>query len=102
MNKKLKVGDLVPSMKLITIDNQAITIAPTNPTKSQLLFFVAPGCPICKSLFPILKSSYRVEKQWLDVILASDGDEAQQRAMIKQHKLEKLPFVHSKELPALV
>ncbi|NRA52780.1 MAG: redoxin family protein [Gammaproteobacteria bacterium] len=98
MSQKLKVGDLAPTMDLMTVTNHPITIAPKNPTKSQLLFFVAPGCPICKSLFPILKSSYRVEKDWLDIVLASDGDDQKQLAMIEQYKLQQLPFVLSKEL----
>ena len=98
MNQRLKVGDKAKPFTLTTLDNASITIAPNKPSKSQLLFFISPDCPICKSLLPILKSTYRVEKNWLDIVLASDGNEQKQRDMIKQHQLEQFPFVLSKEL----
>ncbi len=98
INQKLTVGDTAPAMHLTTISGQEIAISTTNSKRSQLLFFVSPDCPICKSLFPLLKSSHQVEKKWLDIVLASDGDEEKQRMMIKQHQLESFPFVLSKEL----
>nr|WP_274616692.1 redoxin family protein [Vibrio fluvialis] len=66
--------------------------------KSTLVLFVAPSCPICKVLLPLINSLQKAESSWLNVVLASDGDEPAQRALIAQHKLENIPYVLSQEL----
>jgi methylamine dehydrogenase accessory protein MauD len=44
--------------------------------RSTLVLFVSPTCPVCKVLLPAVISSRDQERDWLDVVLASDGEPA--------------------------
>lgn len=98
LHQSVNVGDVVTHMRLTALDGQAVTIGATRPGRSQLLFFVSPDCPVCKSLLPVFKSAAASESDWLDAVLASDGDENKQRRMIMQHGLSNIPFVLSESL----
>ncbi|MFN3475102.1 MAG: redoxin family protein [Blastomonas sp.] len=98
LHQKVNVGDVASPMSLTTIDGQGITIGGKRKARSQLLFFVAPDCPVCKSLLPVVKSAARAEAGWLDVVLASDGNEPAQRRMIMDQGLAGIPFVLSEAL----
>lgn len=98
LHQKVNVGDLASPMVLTTLDGQSLTVGGKRKARSQLLFFVAPDCPVCKSLLPVLKSAARAESSWLDVVLASDGNEPAQRRMIMDQGLAGMPFVLSEAL----
>jgi methylamine dehydrogenase accessory protein MauD len=66
--------------------------------RSLLVMFVAPGCPVCKKLLPIIKSVAHSESDWLEVVLASDGDATEQERFVHNYKLEEFPYVLSGEL----
>jgi methylamine dehydrogenase accessory protein MauD len=70
--------------------------APT--AKSTLLFFVSPGCPVCKKLLPIVKSVARRENEWLEVVLGSDGPRAEHETFRARFGLEQFTYVLSTEL----
>ena len=61
--------------------------------KSQLLFFLSPTCPICKSLLPAIKSIAKEQADRLDVVFISDGDMEAQQALIREHKLDDATYV---------
>ena len=61
--------------------------------KSQLLFFLSPTCPICKSLLPAIKSIAKEQADRLDVVFISDGDMDAQQALIREHKLDDATYV---------
>jgi methylamine dehydrogenase accessory protein MauD len=98
LHQSVNVGDAVTPMQLTALDGQAVTIGAARTGRSQLLFFVSPDCPVCKSLLPVFKSAAASESDWLDAVLASDGDESKQRRMIMQHGLSSIPFVLSESL----
>ncbi|WP_430388249.1 redoxin family protein [Blastomonas fulva] len=98
LHQKVNVGDVAAPMTLTTIDGQGIIIGGKRKARSQLLFFAAPDCPVCKSLLPVVKSAARAEAGWLDVVLASDGNEPAQRRMIMDQGLAGIPFVLSEAL----
>lgn len=100
MNKRLKGGDAAPSTTVIDINGQPISIAKTNDTSQcQLLFFLSPTCPVCKTLLPILKSIRQHERHWLTIILASDGDDSDtHQRFIHKQGLEKFTYVLSEPL----
>jgi len=98
LHQTVNVGDAVTPMQLTALDGQFVTIGATRTGRSQLLFFVSPDCPVCKSLLPVFKSAAASEADWLDAVLASDGDESKQRRMIMQHGLSSIPFVLSESL----
>lgn len=98
LHQSVNVGDAVTPMQLTALDGRAVTIGTARTGRSQLLFFVSPDCPVCKSLLPVFKSAAASEADWLDAVLASDGDESKQRRMIMQHGLSNIPFVLSESL----
>lgn len=97
--KGLKVGELAPTIPLEALSGAALTVGGTRTDgRSLLVMFVSPTCPVCKALLPVLKSSRKSEADWLDVILASDGDLAEQRAFVSEHGLDSFPYVVSSPL----
>jgi methylamine dehydrogenase accessory protein MauD len=97
MDKGPAVGTPAPAFALTDLMGRAVTLgAPA--AHSTLLFFLSPTCPVCKKLLPVLKSAAASERRWLSVVLASDGDEAQQRAFVERAGLSAFPYVLSTEL----
>ena len=97
--KGLKVGEAAPLVDASDADGRAHTIgAPSIEGRSTLLMFVSPTCPICKTLLPVLKSSRRDERDWLEIILASDGEGASHTTFRREHGLEPFPYVISSAL----
>ncbi len=68
INQQLKVGDAAPEIAVETLTGEARSVG----TPRQLLFFLAPDCPICKSLLPVLKTMRRAEDS-VEIVLVSDG-----------------------------
>ncbi|MBU2979608.1 redoxin domain-containing protein [Alteromonas sp. C1M14] len=97
INKQLKVGDEAPAVDAINLmNNKKISIGGTpDAGKCQLMFFVSPTCPMCKSLIPIAKSIAREEQSWVDLVFATDGSEEEIDLFIKRQKLEKSHLVNS-------
>ena len=66
INQKLSAGDSAPTLEVKTLAGELLNIAQAavqtkKPNKvhlvqpkSQLLFFLSPNCPICKTLLPVL------------------------------------------------
>jgi len=65
--------------------------------KSQLLFFLSPTCPICKSLLPAVKAIGKARKD-LEVVYVSDGDLEAQAALIREFDLEDAAYVVGPEV----
>jgi methylamine dehydrogenase accessory protein MauD len=92
-----EVGEAAPVFRLPSLTGGEIAIG--GPTgRATLLFFLSPTCPVCKKLLPILSDIRTAEKSWLDVALASDGDQQKQRAFIAQAGLSEFPYALSTEL----
>jgi methylamine dehydrogenase accessory protein MauD len=98
LHQTVNVGDPITAMLFTALDGSGVRIGGKRNNRSQLLFFVSPDCPVCKSLLPVFKSAAAAEADWLDVILASDGNETEQRRMIMKHGLSAIPFVLSESL----
>lgn len=92
-----KVGEQAPRFTLATLAGGSVTLGHPSQ-RGELLFFLSPTCPVCKKLLPVLRSIARAESEWLDVVLASDGDEPRQRAFYKKAGLEDFPYVLSHDL----
>lgn len=99
MNNKLQVRSAAPIMTVTTLQGETRSIGgPSQDNRSKLLFFLSPDCPVCKTLLPALKSAARAEAGWLDVMLASDGEEQDHRTFVKDYGLEDFSYVISKLL----
>lgn len=92
------VGTQAPLFELRDLLGRAVRLGGLRSDgRNTVLMFVSPTCPMCKKLLPIAKSILRSE-QGTAMVLASDGDEAEQRAFIEREGLEAFPFVLSREL----
>ncbi len=103
MNKKLAGGDIAPALRLRTIDGGVIEIGKPSDDeskdKAQLIFFLAPECPVCKTLLPAIKSIAAREHDWLDLVFASDGESPDAHIeFIDRHKIGSYPYVLSRSL----
>jgi methylamine dehydrogenase accessory protein MauD len=99
LNKGLTVGEQAPEMDVVSLDGGHMKVGTPRPDgKSTLLLFVSPTCPVCKSLLPVVKSSGKDERDWLNVILASDGDPNEQREFVRANGLGGIPYVVSAPL----
>ena len=97
INQRLKTGDAAPSLALTSIDGRAVAVGAAG--RSQLFFFLSPDCPVCKSLLPVVSSIARAERDWLSVVLASDGGAAESHLDFQQReKLTEYPYVLSETL----
>ena len=92
-----KVGETTPAFLLPSLTGGQVQIG-ASAAKSTLLFFLSPTCPICKKLVPVLKSMSHSESHWLDIVLASDGEEARHRAFIESAGLAQFPYLLSEQL----
>lgn len=92
-----KMGEAAPRFDLTSLQGSIVGIGGERP-KSQLIYFLSPTCPVCKKLLPVLKSSARAEAEWLDVVLASDGEATQHLAFYSNARLQQFPYVLSADL----
>lgn len=98
LHQSVAVGEIPTSLELKTLGGGSVVIGGPRKQRSQLIFFAAPDCPMCKSLLPVLRSAARAEADWLDAVVAGDGDEAGYRRMADQHELWDMPIVLSEAL----
>lgn len=99
LNKGLAVGERAPTVEVQDLAGGNLSVgSPRGDGKSTLLLFVSPTCPVCKSLLPIVKSSGRDERNWLDIILASDGNPEEHREYVRANGLSNVPYVVSAPL----
>jgi methylamine dehydrogenase accessory protein MauD len=99
LNRGLAVGEKAPVVDVDDLNGARLNVgSPRSDGKSTLLLFVSPTCPVCKTLLPIVKSSGKDERDWLDVILASDGDPDEHREFARVNGLSGVPYVVSAPL----
>jgi methylamine dehydrogenase accessory protein MauD len=99
LGRGLSVGEPAPRLEVADLEGRTLRLgAPSAEGRSTLVLFVSPTCPVCKSLLPVVKSSGKDERQWLDIVLASDGDPAEHRDFVRTQGLASLPYVVSAPL----
>ncbi len=92
------VGTQAPLFELRDLLGRAVKLGGLRGDgRNTVLLFVSPTCPMCKKLLPIARSILRSERA-AAIVLASDGEEAEQRAFVQREGLEALPYVLSREL----
>jgi methylamine dehydrogenase accessory protein MauD len=98
LHQHVKVGETPTSLELQTLDGGSVVVGGKRSGRSQLVFFAAPDCPVCKTLLPVLRSAAKAESDWLEVVLAGDGEPRAYRAMVSEHGLTEVPTVLSEAL----
>jgi methylamine dehydrogenase accessory protein MauD len=103
VNQRVWTGQMAPVASATRLDGTRIEFASAAwfagfIDRSVLLLFVAPDCPITKSLIPAIHGIRRAEP-WLEVVLASDGGEkSQHAAFVAEHSLQPFTYLLSEEL----
>jgi methylamine dehydrogenase accessory protein MauD len=99
MNRKLEHGMSAPVVTVTSLQGQTINVGGVQASgRSQLLFFLSPDCPVCKSLLPAVKAAANSESDWVDVILASDGNDLDHQRFVNEYDLRRFPYVISELL----
>ncbi len=99
IRQALKVGDAAPQMTLSTLEGIALQVGGVRAGRSQLILFLSPDCAICQSLLPSVRSAQGAERQWLDIVLASDGGSVEKHAaFVRDKALGNFPYVLSEAL----
>lgn len=98
LHQKVNVGDKAPTMTLDTLEGKQVEIGGKRQRRAQLIFFLSPDCPVCKTLLPVVRSASGAERGWLDVVLASDGDLAAHRRLVMAEGLAGFDYVLSESL----
>jgi methylamine dehydrogenase accessory protein MauD len=99
VNRRLVTGAEAPRLTVATLAGRSLEIGGHRADgRSLLLFFVGPDCPVCKALLPAVLAAARAERDWLDVVFASDGDEAMHREFVRRQSLEGFDYVLSAPL----
>lgn len=97
VDKGVTVNEPAPKVTVANRNGRPVNVGYAGE-KGQLLFFLSPTCPICKSLLPAIKSIAKDQAHRLDVIFVSDGDMDAQQALISEHKLEDATYVVGPEV----
>ena len=92
-----KIGEASKPFELRSLTGGSVSVGAASG-RSQLIFFLSPTCPVCKKLLPVLRSTKAAEGKWLDVILASDGDEPAHQKFVAEKQLKDFPYVLSTDL----
>jgi methylamine dehydrogenase accessory protein MauD len=99
INRGLTVGEQAPVMEVVDLNGQPLKIgAARGDGLSTLILFLSPTCPVCETLLPVLQSSRKHEKSWLQIVLASDGDPQAHREFVRSRGLLEFPYVVSAPL----
>lgn len=93
------VGAAAPVVRVETLDGEEYTVGEARPDgRRTLVLFVSPTCPVCKELLPAVRGLRRVERTWVEVVLASDGPRPEHEAFVRRERLEGVPYVLSPTL----
>jgi methylamine dehydrogenase accessory protein MauD len=99
INRGPAIGEAVAALDVVDLQGRELRIGAARADgRSTLILFLSPTCPVCKALLPVVISSRYQERDWLDVVLASDGEPAEHRQFVQQHGLQDCVYLLS---PAL-
>jgi methylamine dehydrogenase accessory protein MauD len=94
-----RVGEAAPVLEVEDWNGSHVRLGGEDPSgRGTLLFFVAPNCPVCKTLLPVLPSVMAAEDAAIRLILASDGERTEHEAFVAAHQLAVGTYVLSTPL----
>lgn len=94
-----RVGDAAPVVAVTDLAGRAFPVGGADAEgRRTLVFFVSATCPVCKTLLPIVRSLAANAAPATRLVLASDGDLAEQRAFVARAGLDERDYVVSREL----
>ncbi|MFP6655911.1 MAG: methylamine dehydrogenase accessory protein MauD [Myxococcota bacterium] len=97
LSKGPAVGEAAPRIETIALNGETQTVGEADSAgRSTLLFFLSPTCPVCKTLLPTVQRIARENNTRL--LLASDGDELDHAALVRDHNLDSADYFVSREV----
>jgi methylamine dehydrogenase accessory protein MauD len=90
-----RVGEPAPVLEVEDWSGRRLRVGGAGDA-STLVCFLSPGCPVCKTLLPVLRSVAAAEAARL--VFASDGARAEHEAFVRAHGLEREAYVLSAAL----
>lgn len=97
LQSPLEPGDVAPRIRTASLSGEPLLVGGTRQQgEMQLLMFVAPTCPICKTLLPTVKSFADAEA--LDLVLIGDGDVEEHQRMARRFDVALSRFAVSTEV----
>ena len=99
-NSVLKKGDLVPVTEYPLLEGGTLAIGGEDKNgKDTLVMFIAPNCPVCKTLLPAAISLSRAEASSLFLVFASAGNDLDvHRKFVAAERIGKFNYVISDAL----
>lgn len=97
LQSPLAPGDVAPRIRPSALSGDPVRVGGTRQEgEMQLLIFVSPTCPICKTLLPTVKSFAQAES--LDLVLIGDGDVEEHQRMAQRFDIPPSRFAVSTEV----
>ena len=99
-----KTGELTTAMTVRSLDGDQVTLGGKDPAGlASLVLFIAPTCPLCKSLVPTARSLVRSEQARMRLVFASDGaataaELQRHRDYVKALRITDYPYLLSESL----
>ena len=91
-----KIGEKISPVSVTTLSGQTIDVGET--AKRTFIYFLSPGCPVCKSLLPVVQSLAEQEND-VEVLYASDGEQhATHTGYADTHGIRHHEYILSTEL----
>lgn len=88
------LGDRVEPLEAAGLDGRPVMVGGRRE-RATLLVFLSARCGACKDLAPAMRSLWKSERAWLDLLaVLLGGDEAANREFVSQRALEKIPAVN--------
>jgi len=102
--QRVRAGELVPTEALADVDGKPVAVRSIDgDARNLLIVFVAPECPLCKSLTPVLRSFARDERSALRLIAVSDGEDLEAHRRFRASAgLARVPYVVDGEFGRLL
>ena len=95
---RLQPGSEAPVLESNDLNSADVVRVGGQRERSQLLLFVSPDCPVCKTLIPVIKSVAQAESAWLDLVFASDGERDAHLRFIESHGLQGFAYLSSETI----
>ncbi|MEO8038166.1 MAG: redoxin family protein [Betaproteobacteria bacterium] len=92
-----RAGERAPHFELQSLTGADVTTGGER-TRTQLIFFLSPTCPLCKKLLPVLRACAQAERDHVDVVLAGEGDPARHLGFLRDANLAQFPCALSAAL----
>lgn len=92
-----KIGERIQTVEATSLTGQTVTVGEPGDN-ATFIYFLSPGCPVCKSLLPVVLDLARQEPD-IKLLLASDGEtQAIHERYADEHQIDHSQYLLSQAL----